>query len=68
MNNFTSDIFQPLLWVEKYPQNSQAVLAATGMNHAQSLLFFTATILLHNFNPFMPGDLLDKCRLDLSYF
>ena len=32
MINSTSNIFQPLLSVERYPKNSQAVLAATSMN------------------------------------
>ena len=32
MNNSPSNIFQPLLWVERYHQNHQGLLVTTGMN------------------------------------
>ena len=37
MNNYPSNIFEILLLLERYCQNSQAVLAATGMTGLRSL-------------------------------
>ena len=36
MNNFSSNIFQPMLLLKRYHQNSQVVLAATGMKGLNS--------------------------------
>ena len=56
MNNSPSNIFQPLLLVERYDQSSQAVLAATGMN-GLTLMLLVANLAKKSFHP---------CALDES--
>ena len=46
MNNSRSNIVQPLLWVERYHQHIQAVLAATGMNGLTKVVLTRFRLLL----------------------